>query len=158
MRIRFSKHRHNKVSFTCVRDDGTATGMPTSPFFVEHDLTHYAVETTLGFDHAFYGSVAHGWDIEAFGRPSAETGRKPRIPSQAAQAEQIVGLVQLVRRGAINVADLEQALALMPASNEQPQLLLTSGQINTILAMVRRLIASWNELPEGEILELRFPA
>src|SRR5690242_11145716 len=47
MVVRFTKPRNEDrpPTFTCIRDDGTTTGMPSTLFFVHHDLTHYAVET-----------------------------------------------------------------------------------------------------------------
>jgi hypothetical protein len=33
-------------------------------FFALHDLTDFAVESTLGFRCGFYGLAAQGWEIE----------------------------------------------------------------------------------------------
>jgi hypothetical protein len=68
MIIRFTKAKNEDrpSTITCFRDDGTTTGMPSTPFFVRHDLTHYAVETVLGLRTAFFGLLAQGWEISSF--------------------------------------------------------------------------------------------
>ena len=51
-------------------------------FFALHDLTHYAVETVLGFREGFYGLVAAGGELYRFVAESAE----PVSREQAATA------------------------------------------------------------------------
>lgn len=52
----------------CVRADGSATWQKQesrhAAFFALHDLTHFAVESTLGFQRGFFGLIAQGWEIE----------------------------------------------------------------------------------------------
>ena len=59
---------------------------PSSPFA---SLTHFAVETTLGYAHGFYGLVADGWDIADFAAPWPSgplSGRRAR-----GRADRVVG-------------------------------------------------------------------
>ncbi len=64
-------------------------------FFPFHDLTHFAVETTLGFRHGFYGLLADGWDITETGGK----GPRGRLPPESIVAEHIVGLFDRERVG-----------------------------------------------------------
>lgn len=73
LRLAFTKHRDGSTSFRLTRPDGTATWQrsrgATGAFFPPHDLTHLAVESTLGHRRGFYGLVAAGWDLGDFGAP-----------------------------------------------------------------------------------------
>src|SRR5262245_18035 len=93
MKVQIKKGRGGPHTLACVRSDGTRTWSRLHPFFPEHDLTHYAVESVLAFNEAFFGLIASGWDIEDFNRPSTAE----RIPAQALLAEQIVGLFDVER-------------------------------------------------------------
>lgn len=62
--------------------------------FPLHDITHYAVEQTLGYRRAFYGLVADSWGISDFAMPWP---RGP-IPDEAREVELVVGLFDGMRR------------------------------------------------------------
>jgi hypothetical protein len=80
----------------CTRADGSVTWQKQhrrAAIFALHDLTHFAVETILGFRRAFFGLIDEGWEIE-------ETdGKSPRgaLPPEATVAECIVGLLDAER-------------------------------------------------------------
>src|SRR6185437_11388716 len=67
MKIQFTKKADGSAVFKCVRPDGSVTWQKQegkhAAFFPLHDLTHYAVETELGFRRGFYGLIAEGWEI-----------------------------------------------------------------------------------------------
>src|SRR5262245_55810834 len=75
LRIRFTKRPDGAVVLQCVRRDGSATWErhdKQAVFFSFHDLSHFAVETVLGFGRGFYGLIADGWDIaDTTGRENA---------------------------------------------------------------------------------------
>jgi hypothetical protein len=156
MLIRFAKHRDDTITFTCVHDDGTTTGIPTSAYFVEHDLIQYAVETALGYDDAFYGQLARGSRIEAHHQKQLGGDILPGTTC-AAQARQIVGLVQLARRGAIDPADFPEALALVAQHSGAQTPALSVVEFDSILLTVVQLVSIWKQLPAGDTLELKFP-
>ncbi len=66
MLIQLKKGRDGPATLACVRADGSRTWGKEHPFFPVHDLTHCAVESVLGFDQAFFGLIARGWDIDHF--------------------------------------------------------------------------------------------
>ena len=76
-----------------MRADGSRTWSHLHPFFPLHDLTHFAVESALGFSEAFFGLIAAGWEIDAF----AEPGAAARLAPEAIVAECVVGLLDLER-------------------------------------------------------------
>lgn len=99
--IRIKRHADGSASLRCSRADGTATWQRQrggyALVFPSHDLTYYAVETTLGYAHGFFGLIADGWDISDFSMPWS---RGP-LPPEALEVELIVGLFESERRQAI---------------------------------------------------------
>ena len=96
------------------RPDGSATwerkDARYASFFARHDLTHYAVETTMGYRRGFYGLVAEGWDLSDFGSPWP----RGRLPADAEPAELIVGFFDGERADGVELsaADFNRNAAL----------------------------------------------
>src|SRR4051812_40234637 len=88
MLIRFSRPKGKPV-LTCIRDDGSLvyTRLRQGEFFARHDLLHYAVESTLGLQHSFFGLIAAGWTIEAFD----QAGAARELRAEAVHTEFMVG-------------------------------------------------------------------
>lgn len=151
MVIRFKKgknqHKHRPDTLTCIRDDGSVTWTHTHHRFVHHDLAHYVVETTLGFQNAFFGLVAKGYDIPDFSLPTSE--RPFKIPKEAMTVEPIVAILQ---------AELWESFPdplLQPDSPELPDNV-TSKQIEIMRQHLRKLWYQWNNLIPGESMDLEF--
>src|SRR5207253_904300 len=87
--LKFSKTREGKPVLSVTRRDGTVAWQKQHAFFPVHDLTHYAIETTLGLRHAFWGMMADGWEFSDFGTPWPR-GPMPNLP-QALLAEASAG-------------------------------------------------------------------
>jgi uncharacterized C2H2 Zn-finger protein len=68
LKIEIVKRADGAGLLRCTRADGTVTWQKQSErhalHFTHHDLTHFAVETTLGYGQGFFGLIASGWDIE----------------------------------------------------------------------------------------------
>ena len=75
MRVQITKKADGSGVLRCVRADGSVTWQKQpdrhAAFFALHDLTHFAVETTLGYRQGFFGLVAEGWDFEDTGGKGA---------------------------------------------------------------------------------------
>lgn len=65
LRISIKKKPDGSAALSLRRADGSVTWQRQEGIqgrcFPLHDLTHYAVETVLGLDQAFFGLVASGW-------------------------------------------------------------------------------------------------
>jgi len=160
--IRIKKKTDGNAALSCTRADGSVTWQrqegSSGAFFPLHDLTHYSVETVLGFQRAFYGLVALGWDISRFGEP----GIKNEIPEEALLAEVIVGFFDVERAtGVIGSADdfnwkiqtfFENAKAPVPSFR------MTDDSLSHIRSVREELFAKWRALPPGETLALAFPS
>ena len=157
MLIQMKKGRDGPSTLACVRADGTRTWAKLHPFFPAHDLTHCAVETVFGFDQAFFGLVASGWNIDDLEQPGAAA----RMPVEALWAEHMVGLLDkdLAAGQPFQAAAFSDALA---ASLSGPALSPFRAVTEAELVQVRWLRDHWESqwwaLPPGATLEVAFPA
>jgi hypothetical protein len=143
----------------CVRADGSLTWQKQesrhAAFFALHDLTHFAVESTLGFRRGFFGLVAAGWEIEE----TTGQGTRSAIPDEAKAVEYIVGSLDSERAsGAVwNAEDFNQQAAIHAASAGLPELRpLTDEDLARVRARRAELFARWRAISPGETLELHF--
>lgn len=165
MQIRFKRHPDDSASITCTRRDGSVTWQrqrgQLGLVFPPHDLTHYAVETTLGYRHGFYGLLADGWEIGDFATPWP---RGP-IPPEALEVELIVGVFdaerrQMTRWTAAEFADhAAQYVAARAAVRHEvaptPRTL-TQDEIDAVRVARDALFARWHALGPGGELVLEF--
>ena len=125
-------------------------------FFPLHDLTHYAVEVTLGHHHGFYGLVSEGWAIGDFGSPWP---RGP-MPEEAVTSELIVGFLDAERASGVKwtAADLNDKAKLYHAQHDRTTrwTALTEDDLTRVRAAAQALIARWRALDPGQALELSF--
>lgn len=164
--IRFKRHPDGSASLSCVRSDGSTTWQRQTgshgAVFPPHDLTHYAVETSLGYRRGFYGLIAAGWNIEDFAKPWP---RGP-VPDEAQEVELIVGFFDTERRSITQMSEAEfndHAQRFVAAKQSRkaqslgaPAPRLTLAQIEAVRQCRGELLARWAKLAPGETLELRF--
>ncbi len=107
----------------CVRADGSATWQKQenrhAAFFALPDLTHFLVESMLGFKCGFFGLVSEGWEIDE----TTAKGARGHLPSEAAEVEYIVGSLESERAsGAVWTAeDFNKQAAIHASSARLPQ-------------------------------------
>jgi hypothetical protein len=165
MLIRFKRHPDGSASLTCVRSDGTTTWQrqrgQIGLVFPPHDLTHYAVETALGFRNGFYGLIDDGWDISDFAKPWP----KGEIPVEAQEVELIVGFFDTERRSFGEMTEEEfndHATRYLAARKSlKPGALgsarrLSAEEIERVRARRSELLGEWGALRPGATLELVF--
>ena len=163
--IRLKRHPDGATSLTCTRADGSSTWQrfegPTAMVFPVHDLTHFAVETTLGYRRGFYGLLAEGWNIQDFAKPWP---RGP-IPEEARKVELIVGFLDAERRDDATWTEAEFAAhaetfigAARARGKETPdRVRLPSGEeLVRVRAARDELVARWFATAPGASLELQF--
>ena len=159
LEITFRTRADGSVVMRCVRRDGTVTWQvqsgPRAMFFPLHDLTHYAIETTLAARDGFFGLVAAGWDI-------AETdgkGARGRLPPEAALVEHLVGLLTQERIGGsapLSAADVASLLDPLVRTGELPAFRLDDGALSRARAERERLHDAWARCPVDVPLSLSF--
>lgn len=164
LRIRIKKLSDGNAALTCVRADGSTTWQRqmglSGGFFPLHDLTHYAVETVLGVNGAFFGLVASGWEINDFAPPWP---RGP-LPSIALDIELIVGFLDSERASGVtwSAADLRDkgeiyyALHKRTVPPDAYSMTITDSALEAVRAKRGALFATWRDVAVGETLELEF--
>ena len=159
MVIRIKKGKDGRTALSCIRADGTTTWQRQeggqAAFFPRHDLTHYAVETTLGLREGFYALVASGWDFTDFGRPWP---RGPLSP-KANISELIVGAFDFERRsGELATArEINQKVdeyCREKSLSDCPQV--TEDDVARVRAKRAELFAMWEAVQPGDALEIPF--
>lgn len=157
MIIRFTKGYGKPDRLSCTREDGSATWAALR--FTQHDFGHYAIETTLGWQDAFFGLLAQGWSIAQFGQADPVTGHKPVIPVQACQAEAIAGLLDVERRTG-NPSPYPLFAEMLACSCEGlglPIPCITPENLAAIHHCQDALCRRWEDILPGETLALSFP-
>ncbi len=160
LHIRIKKNEDGSAALTCTRADGSVTWQRQEGahgrFFPRHDLTHFAVETTLGHRRGFYGLVAEGWDITDFGTPWP---RGP-IPIDADPSELIVGFLDAERAAGERAAagDFNDRIATYYREHfpGTPAPTLTDDELARIRQLRAALFAAWDAVQPGRALELTF--
>ena len=158
--IRIKKNTDGTAALACARADGSVTWQRQQGgqglFFPRHDLTHFAVETVLGFQHAFYGLIAEGWDISDFGPPWP----RGRIPEEAGVAELIVGFLDTERASLTrwSAADFNDKAAIYYRDHElpTPPPTLTDDELARIRQRRSELFAEWDAVRPGDAIVLTF--
>lgn len=145
--IQFTKQLGGAVVIRCTRSDGSTSWQKQTKHaahFILHDLTHYAVETTLGYRQAFFGLIADGWNIE----DTTGKGARGPLPLEAIEAETIVGLF-----------DSERAYTTLWTEGEfnscAPRSL-SAAEIKRIRDIRDSLFQKWFALEPDQKLELTF--
>ena len=162
LQIRLKKNADGTAALTCTRADGTTTWQRQDAnrarFFVLHDLTHYAVETTLGCREAFYGLVASGWNITDF------ESQIDQLTGEALRIETLVGLLDTERADGVprTATQLNELAAMHYVSRGESRgapgkpPVVSESQLKEIRRLRDELFARWGSVGAGEALELVF--
>jgi hypothetical protein len=147
LRIEISKRADGASSMRCTRPDGSfiwQKQVKHAAHFVPHDLTHYAVETRLGYSRGFFGLIAEGWDFDDV------TGKGARgpLPPEAGEVEQIVGLFDSERASG-TLYTLGEINAYAPRS-------FTEVEVQAVRKLRSELFQRWLDVSPGHHLELQF--
>ena len=157
MVIHLKKGRDGPSTLACVRPDGSRTWGKEHPFFPLHDLTHCAVESVLGFDQAFFGLIAAGWDIDDFAKPGASA----KMPLQALLAEHVVAVLDRERAlpQLMTAAEVNEAVVASLEPGDRPRFKpINEAQLARVRALRQALESRWWGLAPGATLAVAFPA
>jgi hypothetical protein len=147
LRIEIVKQADGTGVLRCTRGDGSVTWQKQAKHaahFALHDLTHYAVETALGYRQGFFGLLAAGWDMEDTGGK----GARGAVPAEAIEVERIVGLFD-AERGSGTLWTAEEFREFGPRA-------LTEDEIQRVRALRGALFQKWKAVAPGEKLEIEF--
>ncbi len=155
--IELVKRRDGSVVLRMTRGDGSTVWQNQNgghaAFFPFHDLTHYAVESVLRIDDAFFGLLAAGWSIAETEGKSA----RGRLPINAVFVEAIVGTLDTERASLTRwtAAEFNDSLATyMTAAGRTVPSELTDDDLARIRTRRAELFQQWESLGEGDSLSL----
>lgn len=157
--IEFSKRPDGSTLLHCTRADGSATWQrndnQNARFFPLHDLTHYAVESELGFAQGFFGLIAEGWKIDE------TTGKTARgaLPTEALEVEYIVSAFSAESAGGVAVSAVEfnQLARTFASAKGMPRPRQFSDQdLARVRTRMNELFTAWRGVLQGETLCLEF--
>jgi hypothetical protein len=159
LRIQITKRTDGGAILKCTRADGTETWQKQTghqaAFFPLHDLTHYAVESALGIDDAFYGLIAAGWSID----DTTGKGTRGALPAGALFVENVVGTLDTERASGSRwtAEEFNENTARFAATGGRPAPRpLTDDDLARIRKRRSELFEQWRELPAGQTLDLEF--
>lgn len=146
LQIEITKRADGVGVLRCIRQDGSVTWQKQpkhGAHFALHDLTHYAVETALGYRRGFFGLIAEGWEVE----DTTGKGARGPLPPEAVEVERIVGLFDSERgSGVLWTAEEFNEFAPRP---------LIEAEILKVRALRGTLFKQWSAIEPGRELELR---
>jgi len=144
----------NEHVLSCKRKDGSMTWKHVSPFFIMHDICHYAVETVIPFHEAFFGMIKKGTDITEFELPKEE--RSIALGAEALLTEHFVNLLVIE----YTQGKMDNLLEILKATYEidDDKMIdwITEKKLNEIRIAYNGLMKKWNVLPERETMTLIF--
>lgn len=150
LRVQITKRNDGGGVLRCTRADGSYTWQKQNErhaaFFSLHDLTHFAVESTLRLREGFFGLIAQGWDVD----DTMGKGPRGKLPRDAGVAESIVGLLDMERAGGVMYSPEE--------FNQHSPRALTADELAGMRKLRSELFAKWSAVEPGQTLDLVFPA
>jgi hypothetical protein len=159
LRVQMTKRPDGSGVLRCTRADGSVTWQKQparqAPFFALHDLTHFAVESTLELPRGFFGLIAEGWDMDDL----TGKGTHGPLPAAEAEVEYNVGAFDTERAGAtmLTPEEFNEFAAIHAASSGRPApRRLTQEEMSRVRARRGELFSRWTALPAGETIELQF--
>lgn len=147
LQIEIVKQRDGTGVLRCTRQDGSVTWQKQArhaAHFALHDLTHYSVESVLGYRRGFFGLIAEGWDVD----DTTGNGSRGSLPAEALEVEKIVGLFDAERSGG--------ALWTCEQFNENAPRCLSDADIQNVRSLRSDLFQKWSLVAPGRKLELTF--
>lgn len=160
LRVEFQREHDGAFVFRCLRADGTSTWQKhvgkNALFFPFHDLTHFVVESVLGFRQGFYGLINAGWDVADTGGK----GARGALPAEAVLVEHIVGLVDRERVGGAPPLTADEFNTLLADLARSDRIvtppLLSDSDLHLIRSERNRLYEALAALQPGAVLRLTF--
>jgi hypothetical protein len=156
--VQFSKRADGIVTLRCVRKDGSVTWQrhdKQGVFYSFHDLSHLAVETTLGFRQGFFGLIADGWDI----MDTSGKGARGGLPQEAILVEHVVGLLERERSGGappLSAAEFNAQIEEMFSGDEGSPRVFTDAELNAARNRMAEIHREWAAVDSGKTFDLTF--
>jgi hypothetical protein len=145
-------NKGNRNQLICERKDGRVEIADLGPKLPFHDIAHFIMERQLKLTKGFYGNIYKGYSVKLL----SDKNTIRTLPLQSAVAEIITRALQSLGAGACS---MEQFTELV---NEEFKLYsinfaldLDKNKISQMLSDYKKIVTQWEQLKEGEGLELK---
>ncbi|WP_347922337.1 hypothetical protein [Pontimicrobium sp. SW4] len=160
MTITLKKSTTKSSILTIVRSDGSSTWSKLHRGLETHDLAHYAVESTLKFNKAFYGIINDGYTVADFELPKEQRPFAVRVENlhpDAIITEHIVNMleVELLNSG-FNDHFIEALKNILKVNNLEFPNNLNENTLKQIRTTYHKLYNQWLALTDDQELKINF--
>ena len=154
MEIRFTKGRDKPGIFTCTRKDGSLAWSSVNYYQIEHNFTHYAVETILAIKDGYYGLISAGLGVEDYDHHIKE-GSKASLSVK--NIERLCYLLDKEIKEDRTNAYFNQALAdICRSHGDEPPEPIESIKLAAIRKTIKRLRETWGQLEPNHSIVLYY--
>ena len=155
MEISFKKRAGRKNIISYQRAVLPDHWLEADDFLILHDLSHYAIETQLGYQSAFWGLIKSGVNPIVFENKQARD--QLLISNEAWYAECLANLFLIeLTQGIFDNFNAVFQESVNQMNKNIPVLLLTVEQINGIRDYYQQLVHTWKDLAHEQAMVLSF--
>lgn len=153
--ISFKKREGKKNIISYQRAGLPDYWLEADDFLILHDLSHYAIETQLGYQSAFWGLIKSGVNPSIF--ENKEARDQILISNEAWYAESLANLFVIeLTQGAFDNFNLVFQESVNQMNKNIPDFYLSVDQINGIRNYYQQLAEAWKALASEQELILHF--
>lgn len=155
MKISFKKRNGSKNIISYQRPSFPDQWVEADQFLILHDLSHYAIESKLSYQSAFWGLIKSGIHPSVF--ENKEARNKILISNEAWYSESLANLFVIeLTQGAFEDFNEVFHQSLKQMNKNIPDLHLSANEINEIRDYYKQLVDAWKALETDHIMELHF--
>ncbi|OYU56533.1 MAG: hypothetical protein CFE25_04665 [Chitinophagaceae bacterium BSSC1] len=155
MKISFKKRTGSKNIISYLRPSLPDRWIEADCFLILHDLSHYAIETKLAYQSAFWGLIKSGIHPSVF--ENKEARDKMLISNEAWYAECLANLFVIeITQGAFEDFNEVFHQSLKQMNKNIPDLHLITNEINEIRDYYKELVNAWKMLEPNKEMVLHF--
>lgn len=159
MRIRFTRLTNDRHALEILRQDGSRerAELETRSFLL-HDLTHYALESTMALRGGVYGTLASGKSLAELNDKTGQALAEQNAGAELLMIERVTGPLHAVIQGRATVEDAYSAIqSLLSAEQLAPPAWLTRDGLARTAECLRKLLGRFRGTPFGQAMELTWP-
>jgi hypothetical protein len=155
MKVEIQKNSGSKNTIRFITKEEGIEWAYGDDFMILHDLSHYAIEKTLGYTTAFFGLIKSGVKIKDFNDKA--TRDKMHLTNDAWYAEGLANLILIeYTQGQFENFNEVFKSTLSKTNPNTPFLAINELDIKKTRILFTDLVKKWKLLTEKETMELEF--
>ena len=155
MKVEMQKNSGSKNTIRFITKEEGIEWAYGDDFMILHDLSHYAIEKTLGYTTAFFGLIKSGVKIKDFNDKA--TRDKMHLTHEAWYAEGLANLILIeYTQGEFENFNEVFKSSLNKTNPTLPSLTISDKDLAETRVLYTHLVKKWKALKEKQIMELAF--